>query len=56
MRRFRVVPFGILRINLGQEAVSFALKASPDQLFPEPMRLADAVSEHLRRFVPLLES
>jgi len=56
LRRFRVVPFGMLRLNLGQEAISFALKASPDQLFPEPMRLADALSEHLRRFVPLLET
>ena len=55
LRRFRVVPFGIFRVNLGQEAVSFALKASPDQLFPEPERLADALSEHLRRFVPLIE-
>ena len=55
LRRFRVVPFGIFRVNLGQEAVSFALKASPDQLFSEPERLADALSEHLRRFVPLIE-
>jgi hypothetical protein len=56
LRRFRVVPFGVLRLNLGQEAVSFALKASPDRLFPEPMQLADALSEHLRRFVSLLET
>jgi hypothetical protein len=55
LRRFRVVPFGVFRVNLGQEAVSFALKASPDQIFPEPERLADALSEHLRRFVPLIE-
>ena len=55
LRRFRVVPLGVFRVNLGQEAVSFALKASPDQLFPEPERLADALSEHLRRFVPLIE-
>jgi hypothetical protein len=55
LRRFRVVPFGVFRVNLGQEAVSFALKASPDQLFPEPERLADVLSEHLRRFVPLIE-
>ena len=55
LRRYRVVPFGLIRVNLGQEAVSFALKASPDQLFPEAERLADALSEHLRRFVPLLE-
>jgi hypothetical protein len=55
LRRYRVVPFGLLRVNLGQEALSFALKASPDGLFPEAVRLADALSEHLRRFVPLLE-
>jgi hypothetical protein len=55
VRKFRVVPFGLLRINLGQEAMSLALKASPDQLFPEPLLLADALSVHLRRFVPALE-
>jgi hypothetical protein len=55
LRRYRVVPFGLIRVNLGQEAVSFALKASPDGLFPESEKLADALSEHLRRFVPLLE-
>jgi hypothetical protein len=55
LRRFRVVPFGLIRVNIGQEAIAFALKASPDRLFPEPERLADALSEHLRRFVPLAE-
>jgi hypothetical protein len=55
LRKYRVVPFGLFRVNLGQEALSFALRASPDGLFPEPERLADALSEHLRRFVPLLE-
>ena len=55
LRRFRVVSFGVFRVNLGQEAVAFAHKASPDGLFPEPERLADTLSEHLRRFVPLIE-
>ena len=53
--RFRVIPFGLFRVNLGQEAIAWALKASPDQLFAEPMRLADTLSEHFRRFVPLIE-
>jgi hypothetical protein len=54
--RMRVVPFGLIRINLGQEAMALALNASPDDLFPEPGRLADALCEHLRRYVPLIES
>ena len=54
-RKHRVVPFGVLRLNLGQEAMSYALKASPGKLFPEPMQLADVLSEHLRRFVSLIE-
>ncbi len=55
LRKFRVVPVGLIRINLGQEATSFALTTSTDQLFTEPIRLADLLSEHLRRFVPLIE-
>jgi hypothetical protein len=55
LRRMRVVPFGLFRINLGQEAISLAINASPDDLFPEPGRLADALCEHFRRFVPLIE-
>ena len=53
--RTRAVPFGILRVNLGQEALAFALAGSDDQLFPEPLLLADALSERLRRFVPLVD-
>lgn len=53
--RTRAVPFGVIRINLGQEAIAFALASSDDQLFPEPLLLADALTEHLRRFVPLME-
>jgi hypothetical protein len=55
LRRFRVVPVGLIRVNLGQEATAFAMKSSPDQLFCEPARLADTLSMHLRRFVPLME-
>ena len=54
--RTRAVPFGVIRLNLGQEAVSFALASSPDSLFSEPVLLADALSERFRRFVPLLEA
>jgi hypothetical protein len=55
LRRYRAVPFGLIRVNLGQDAVAFSLRSSPDNLFPEASRLADALSEHLRRFVPTLE-
>ena len=55
LRRFRVVSVGLIRVNLGQEATAFAMKTSPDQLFTEPARLADTLSEHFRRFVPLIE-
>jgi hypothetical protein len=55
LRRMRVVPFGLIRANLGQEAVAFAINASPDGLFPEPGRLADVLCENLRRYVPLVE-
>jgi hypothetical protein len=54
LRRQRVVPFGLLRVNLGQEALAMALNASPDDLFPEPAKLADLLCSHLRRFVPLI--
>lgn len=54
--RSRSVPLGILRVNLGQEAVSFSLKRGPIGAFPEPEALADAISVRLRRFVPFLET
>lgn len=56
LSRMRAVPLGVLRLNLGQEALSFALTANPDDLFPEPARLADALTPHFRRFVPLMSS
>jgi hypothetical protein len=55
LRRMRVVPFGLLRVNLGQEALALAINSSPDGLFPEPGRLADVLCDHLRRYVPLVE-
>jgi hypothetical protein len=55
LRRMRVVPLGLFRINLGQEAVALAIKSSPDNLFSEPGSLADALCEHFRRYVPLVE-
>jgi hypothetical protein len=55
LRRMRVVPFGLMRINLGQEAISMAINASPDDFFREPGLLADVLCEHFRRFVPLIE-
>ena len=55
LRRMRVVPFGLIRVNLGQEAMAMAMNSSPDDLFSEPGRLADALGEHFRRYVPLIE-
>jgi hypothetical protein len=53
--RMRVVPFGLIRVNLGQEVIALAVNASPDELFTEPTLLADALCEQFRRFVPLME-
>ncbi len=53
--RSRVVPLGVLRLNLGQEAMSFQLAGAADGLFPEPIALADAMTLQFRRFVPLFE-
>jgi hypothetical protein len=55
LRRMRVVPFGLFRVNLGQEAVSMAIHTDPDGRFTEPVRLADGLCSRFRRFVPLLE-
>lgn len=54
LRRLRVVPFGLLRVNLGQEALALALNAGPDDVFPESARLADLLCNELRRYVPLI--
>src|SRR4051794_32390800 len=34
--RTRTVPLGLMRVNLGQEALAFALASGPVGLFPEP--------------------
>jgi hypothetical protein len=51
----RAVPLGILRVNLGQEAMAFAISGGPGNLFPEAVALADALTPRLRRYVPLIE-
>jgi hypothetical protein len=53
--RSRVVPLGLVRVNLGQEAMAFQLAGSPDGLFPEPVAIADALTLQFRRFVPLFD-
>jgi hypothetical protein len=53
--RARVVPLGVLRLNLGQGAMAMALTTPPGGLFPEPITLADALTEKYKRFVSLLE-
>jgi hypothetical protein len=53
--RMRVVPFGLIRVNLGQEAIALAVNSGPDELFTEPTLLADALCELFRRYVPLME-
>jgi hypothetical protein len=53
--RNRAFPLGVFRINLGQEAVSFAIKRATDGLFSEPDLLADAYAAKLRRFVSLIQ-
>ena len=41
--RQRAVPVGLIRLNLGQEALSFALSGNPEGLFSEPEKLVDAL-------------
>ena len=53
--RSRVVPLALVRLNLGQEAMSFQLATGPAGLFPEPVILADALTARFRRFVPTFE-
>jgi len=51
----RVLLTGLFRINLNQEAVSFAITAGPANPFTEAELLADGLSQQLKRFLPLLE-
>ena len=53
LRRMRVVPLGLFRVNLGQEAIALAISKDPDGLFSEPGGLADSLCEQFRRYVPL---
>jgi hypothetical protein len=53
--RQRAVPLGLIRLNLCQEALSFSLASGPEGAFTEPTALADALTPHFRRFVPLIE-
>ncbi|MEW4567070.1 hypothetical protein AB1L88_04315 [Tautonia sp. JC769] len=53
--RTRVVPMGLIRVNLEQEAFAFAIGPSPQDLFPEAVTLADGFSQVLGRFVPPLD-
>ena len=53
--RMRAVSLAVIRVNLGQEAMSLALTSDPGNLFPEVLALADALTLRLRRFVPMLE-
>ena len=53
--RQRAVPIGVVRVNLGQEAMSFALATGPEGVFTEPFGVVDALVPHLRRYVPTIE-
>ncbi len=55
LRRMRVVPLGIYRINLGQEAMALAMHTDPSGAFTEGGILAELLCERFRRFVPLIE-
>ncbi len=55
LRRMRVVPLGLYRINLGQEALSLAMQSDPTGAFTEGGILAELLCERFRRFVPLIE-
>ena len=55
LRRMRVVPLGLYRINLGQEAMALAMQTDPTGVFTEGGALAELLCERFRRFVPLIE-
>lgn len=52
--RLRVVPVAVIRLNMAQELMAMALTATPGDLFPEGLRLAEALEPRMRRFLPLL--
>ncbi|MFO0951036.1 MAG: hypothetical protein U0835_07775 [Isosphaeraceae bacterium] len=45
----------MIRVNLGRRRCRLALASGPEGAFSEPVALADALTPHLRRFVPFLE-
>ncbi|WP_435017729.1 hypothetical protein TA3x_005349 [Tundrisphaera sp. TA3] len=51
-RRSRAIPFGLIRVNLGQEAMAYRIIEGPGGLFPEPAALVDALTSRFRRLVP----
>ncbi len=51
----RVLLTGLFRLNLGQEAMSFAVTRGDDNPFALAETIADALAPNLRRFVPLVE-
>jgi hypothetical protein len=53
--RHRAVPMGVIRVNLSQEAISFALASGPEGVFTEAAAIADALTPHFRRYVLLIE-
>jgi hypothetical protein len=55
LSRMRVVPFGLMRVNLGQEAIALAINSSPDGLFTESALVADTLCEKFRRYVPMID-
>lgn len=55
LSRMRSVPLGLIRLNLGQEAMAVTLAGAPDGLFPEPEQLATKLAEHFKRYLPLWE-
>lgn len=54
-RKHRIVPLGLFRINLEQNAMSFAIGPTPVDIFPEPILLGDGLSPVLGRFMPPLD-
>ncbi len=53
--RSRCVPLGLFRVNLEQEAVAWAIARGPGELYPEPLRIAEALGESLKRHVPRVD-
>jgi len=54
LARMRAFPLGLIRLNPGQEALSFALANGAGNLFREHTALADVLTQPFRRFVPIL--